>query len=43
MERTALNVGGSITAGTSRMQVQTDMAVFNSAAELAVDGKNTAP
>jgi L-cystine uptake protein TcyP (sodium:dicarboxylate symporter family) len=45
MGRTALNVSGSITAGTvtSRVLGQTDMAVFNSDAELAVDGKNTAP
>jgi L-cystine uptake protein TcyP (sodium:dicarboxylate symporter family) len=45
MGRTALNVSGPIAAGTvtSRMPGQTDMAVFNSAAELAVDGKNTAP
>jgi L-cystine uptake protein TcyP (sodium:dicarboxylate symporter family) len=45
MGRTALNVSGSITAGTvtSRVLGQTDMTVFNSDAELAVDGKNTAP
>jgi L-cystine uptake protein TcyP (sodium:dicarboxylate symporter family) len=44
MGRTALNVSGSITAGTvtSRMLGQTDMALFNSDAALAVDGKTTA-
>jgi len=40
MGRTALNVSGSITAGTvaSRVLGQTDMKVFNSDAELNLDG-----
>ena len=44
MGRTALNVSGSITAGTvtSRMLGQTDMAVFNSNAELSADGAKPA-
>ncbi|MET0267505.1 MAG: cation:dicarboxylase symporter family transporter [Duganella sp.] len=41
MGRTALNVSGSITAGTltSRVLGETDMAVFNGNAELAIDGE----
>ena len=40
MGRTALNVSGSITAGTvaSRVMGETDMAVFNSDADLPIDG-----
>ena len=40
MGRTALNVSGSITAGTlaSRVLGQTDMRVFNSNAALNLDG-----
>jgi len=40
MGRTALNVSGSITAGTitSRLLGQTDIAVFNSDAEINLDG-----
>jgi L-cystine uptake protein TcyP (sodium:dicarboxylate symporter family) len=39
MGRTALNVSGSITAGalTSRVLGETDIAVFNSDAELSID------
>lgn len=41
MGRTALNVSGSITAGTltSRVLGETDMAVYNGNAELAIDGE----
>jgi L-cystine uptake protein TcyP (sodium:dicarboxylate symporter family) len=41
----SIEVSGSITAGTvtSRILGRTDMALFNSDAELAVDGKSTAP
>ena len=41
MGRTALNVSGSITAGTltSRVLGETDMAVFNADAELSVDSE----
>ena len=41
MGRTALNVSGSITAGTfaSRMLGQTDMAVFNSAEDVELDSE----
>ena len=44
MGRTALNVSGSITAGavTSRALGETDMAIFNGDAELAVDGERKA-
>lgn len=44
MGRTALNVSGSITAGTvaSRVMGQTDMAVFNSDAEANLDGDQQA-
>jgi L-cystine uptake protein TcyP (sodium:dicarboxylate symporter family) len=44
MGRTALNVSGSITAGTfaSRMLGQTDMRVFNSDAALNLDGDEQA-
>ncbi|AZP10570.1 L-cystine transporter [Undibacterium parvum] len=47
MGRTALNVSGSITAGTltSRIMGQTDMAIFNSDTELSADADldNAAP
>jgi L-cystine uptake protein TcyP (sodium:dicarboxylate symporter family) len=41
MGRTALNVSGSITAGTitSRVLGQTDMKIFNSDAELNLDSE----
>jgi L-cystine uptake protein TcyP (sodium:dicarboxylate symporter family) len=41
MGRTALNVSGSITAGTfaSRVMGQTDMAVFNNAEEIELDSE----
>jgi L-cystine uptake protein TcyP (sodium:dicarboxylate symporter family) len=41
MGRTALNVSGSITAGTfaSRLLGQTDMAVFNNAEEIELDSE----
>ena len=41
MGRTALNVSGSITAGTfaSRVLGQTDMAVFNNAEEVELDSE----
>jgi L-cystine uptake protein TcyP (sodium:dicarboxylate symporter family) len=41
MGRTALNVSGSITAGTfaSRVMRQTDMAVFNNADEVELDSE----
>ncbi|PHV04909.1 L-cystine transporter [Janthinobacterium sp. BJB412] len=44
MGRTALNVSGSITAGTltSRVLGETDMAVFNADAELSVDSEGDA-
>lgn len=44
MGRTALNVSGSITAGTltSRVMGETDMAVFNSNAELSIDSDSKA-
>ena len=44
MGRTALNVSGSITAGTltSRLMGQTDMAVFNGDAEVSLDGEESA-
>ncbi|MNH13056.1 L-cystine uptake protein TcyP [compost metagenome] len=44
MGRTALNVSGSITAGTitGRLMGQTDMAVFNSDAEVSLDGEESA-
>jgi len=44
MGRTALNVSGSITAGTvtSRLMGQTDMAVFDSDADLNVDSEGQA-
>jgi L-cystine uptake protein TcyP (sodium:dicarboxylate symporter family) len=44
MGRTALNVSGSITAGTvtSRVLGETDMAVFNNDAELAIDSERAA-
>lgn len=43
MGRTALNVSGSITAGTltSRLMGQTDMAVFNGDAEVSLDGEES--
>ena len=42
--RTALNVSGSITAGTltSRLMGQTDMAVFTGDAEVSLDGEESA-
>jgi L-cystine uptake protein TcyP (sodium:dicarboxylate symporter family) len=44
MGRTALNVSGSITAGTvtSRVLGQSDMAVFDSAAELNLESEKQA-
>jgi L-cystine uptake protein TcyP (sodium:dicarboxylate symporter family) len=41
----SIEASGSITAGTvtSRILGQTDMTLFNRDAELAVDGKSTAP
>ncbi len=44
MGRTALNVSGSITAGavTSRVLGETDLAIFNSDAELAIDSERQA-
>ena len=44
MGRTALNVSGSITAGTltSRLMGQTDMAVFTGDAEVSLDGEESA-
>ena len=44
MGRTALNVSGSITAGavTSRVLGETDLAVFNADAELAIDSERQA-
>ncbi|NGZ88252.1 L-cystine transporter [Duganella aceris] len=44
MGRTALNVSGSITAGavTSRVMGETDLAVFNSDAELPIDSERKA-
>jgi len=44
MGRTALNVSGSITAGTvtSRLLGLTDMSVFNSDAELNLDAEENA-
>jgi len=43
MGRTALNVSGSITAGTltSRVMGETDMAVFNSDADLSIDSDSS--
>ena len=42
--RTALNVSGSITAGTltSRVMGETDMAVFNGDADLSIDSDSKA-
>lgn len=44
MGRTALNVSGSIAAGTitSRLMGETDMAVFNGDEELSTDGDESA-
>jgi L-cystine uptake protein TcyP (sodium:dicarboxylate symporter family) len=44
MGRTALNVSGSITAGTltSRLLGETDMAVFNNAKEIELDSERLA-
>ena len=43
MGRTALNVSGSITAGTvtSRLMGETDMHVFNSDHEVSLDGEES--
>jgi L-cystine uptake protein TcyP (sodium:dicarboxylate symporter family) len=44
MGRTALNVSGSITAGTvaSRLLGQTDMAIFDNAGEIELDSEQLA-